>query len=47
MKMIGFRNVLVHDYLNVDPAVVQALVDKGEYRSVTDMRDKLLGLLSQ
>ena len=30
MKIVGFRNVLVHDYLTIDDNVVQALVNKRE-----------------
>ena len=31
MKIIGFRNVLVHDYLDVNDGVVQAVVTKKQY----------------
>lgn len=31
MKIIGFRNVLVHDYLDVNDGIVQAIVTKKQY----------------
>lgn len=31
MKIIGFRNVLVHDYLDVNDGIVQAIVAKKQY----------------
>ena len=27
-KMVGFRNIAVHDYQNVDPAIVEAIVTR-------------------
>lgn len=41
MKIVGFRNVLVHDYLTIDDNVVQALVDKREYGFLLDVLAKL------
>ena len=41
MKIVGFRNVLVHDYLTIDDNVVQALVDKREYGFIFDVLTKL------
>lgn len=31
LKMIGFRNVLVHDYLEINDNIVQAVVTKKDY----------------
>lgn len=47
MKIIGFRNVLVHDYLNIEEAVVQALVDKGEYEFLLRVLQDLMGIMAQ
>lgn len=34
MKMIGFRNILVHDYLNIDEDIVRSIVEKKQYQVV-------------
>jgi uncharacterized protein YutE (UPF0331/DUF86 family) len=31
MKILGFRNVLVHDYLDLNDGIVQAIVTKRQY----------------
>ena len=31
LKIIGFRNVLVHDYLDINDSVVQAVVTQKHY----------------
>ena len=31
MKIVGFRNVLVHDYLDINDAIVRALVTQRRY----------------
>ena len=31
LKMVGFRNVLVHDYLDINDGIVQAVVTKKHY----------------
>ena len=31
LKIIGFRNVLVHDYLDINDGIVQAVVTKKQY----------------
>ena len=31
LKMVGFRNVLVHDYLDINDSIVQAVVTKKHY----------------
>ena len=47
IKIIGFRNILVHDYLNVNKDIVYALVSKKAYlllaEFVESLRKKLRG----
>lgn len=31
LKIIGFRNVLVHDYLDINDGIVQAVIEKRHY----------------
>ncbi|MCK5120401.1 MAG: DUF86 domain-containing protein [Methylococcales bacterium] len=48
LKIIGFRNVLVHDYLDINDGVVQAVVTKKLYavmESLTVEWRKVLDLL--
>ena len=48
LKIIGFRNVLVHDYLDINDGVVQAVVTKKLYavmESLTVEWRKVLNLL--
>lgn len=33
-KMIGLRNVLVHDYLNIDPVVINSILHNRYYEEV-------------
>lgn len=40
-NMIGCRNVLVHDYLNVDEAIIQTIVMKNEYASIAHIFSKV------
>jgi uncharacterized protein YutE (UPF0331/DUF86 family) len=40
--LIGIRNRIVHDYMNVDLARIHALVLEGRYRFVTDFLMKKL-----
>lgn len=47
MKIVGFRNVLVHDYLNIEDDVVQALVDKGEYAFLLTVLTDLIGIMDR
>jgi len=35
-KIIGLRNALVHDYLDVDPEIVQSVVRNGYYQQPLD-----------
>jgi len=45
LKIIGFRNVLVHDYLDINDGVVQAVVTQKNYAVMGDLvsiwRDEL------
>lgn len=47
LKMIGFRNILVHDYLNIDDDIVKAIVEKGDYQGVIALADKLQVFVEQ
>ncbi|TPE51813.1 DUF86 domain-containing protein [Maribrevibacterium harenarium] len=35
-KVIGLRNALVHDYLNIDPEIVRSVINHGYYQQVFD-----------
>ncbi|WP_300274714.1 DUF86 domain-containing protein [Halomonas sp.] len=35
-KVIGLRNALVHDYLNLDAAIVESIIRQREYRRLLD-----------
>lgn len=37
LKIIGFRNVLVHDYLDVDDAIVRATIRQRLYRKLHEL----------
>lgn len=37
LKIIGFRNVLVHDYLDINDGIVQAVVTKKHYAVMEDL----------
>ncbi|PCI26767.1 MAG: hypothetical protein COB67_09785 [SAR324 cluster bacterium] len=43
MRLIGFRNILVHDYLNLDDDIIEAIVIKKEYELIED----IIGILDQ
>jgi uncharacterized protein YutE (UPF0331/DUF86 family) len=44
-SIIGLRNILVHDYLNVDRKVIQAILEKKEYRFIRDFMEKHISAL--
>jgi uncharacterized protein YutE (UPF0331/DUF86 family) len=44
-RIVGYRNVLVHDYLNVQPNVTKAIVEEGRYLQVAKSAEKLLSSL--
>ena len=33
-KVIGLRNALVHDYLNIDPNIVRSIIAQGYYQQI-------------
>jgi uncharacterized protein YutE (UPF0331/DUF86 family) len=39
LKIIGFRNVLVHDYLDVNEAIVRAIVTQRRYAVLINVAD--------
>lgn len=41
-KMIGYRNVLVHDYLNANPAITADIVRTGQFHTVVELANTLL-----
>ena len=46
-KIIGFRNILVHDYLNVDDTITRAIITKQDYLFTVQIAEKLLGILDR
>ncbi len=41
-KIIGLRNALVHDYLNLDAEIVEAIIRQRNYRSLLDFAEAQL-----
>ncbi|HDN27226.1 MAG TPA: DUF86 domain-containing protein [Thioploca sp.] len=35
-KIIGLRNVLVHDYLNLNRELIKSIIDKQDYKVIAD-----------
>jgi uncharacterized protein YutE (UPF0331/DUF86 family) len=46
-KIIGFRNILVHDYLNVDDTITMAIITKQDYLFTIQIAEKLMGILDR
>ncbi|MFA7166456.1 MAG: DUF86 domain-containing protein [Desulfoplanes sp.] len=46
-KIIGFRNILVHDYLNVNENITQAIITKQDYTFIVQVAEKLIHLLDK
>lgn len=46
LKIIGFRNVLVHDYLAVNDDVILSVLEKREYEFIEEVRDLLFEVLA-
>lgn len=46
-QIIGMRNGLVHDYLNIDINIVRSIVAQGHYQAVADFCDKAIEFLRQ
>ncbi len=45
--VIGLRNALVHDYLNIDTSVIENLIKQEKYRLMIDFANEGLGKLGQ
>lgn len=45
IKMIGFRNVLVHDYLDVNRNILEAIVSKKLYKDILRISQHFSGLI--
>jgi len=45
-KVIGLRNALVHDYLNIDPAIVRSLVSNAYYTAIFNFIEKGLDAIN-
>ncbi len=43
--IVGLRNILVHDYLNVDRNVLRAILEKKEYHLIEDFMKKHISSL--
>ena len=46
-KIVGFRNVLVHDYLNLDSAITAQIVRKKEYQKISVGLSQLQEILNK
>jgi uncharacterized protein YutE (UPF0331/DUF86 family) len=46
-KIIGYRNVLVHDYLNVDENITMVIIKKQEYAFILQIVEKLIRILDE
>lgn len=44
-KIIGMRNGLVHDYLNVDPLIIQTIIKNKHYQELADFAGKAIAEL--
>jgi uncharacterized protein YutE (UPF0331/DUF86 family) len=44
-QIIGYRNILVHDYLRLNPAITRAIVENGKYKIIPDEQKRLLDFL--
>ncbi|EPJ45690.1 MAG: hypothetical protein OFPII_25830 [Osedax symbiont Rs1] len=44
-QIIGMRNALVHDYLNIDPVIIEQLIRERHYESVVEFAKLGLGEL--
>ena len=46
-KIIGMRNALVHDYLNIEPDIIRAVIRKMAYNDLLEFADKGLTALQE
>ncbi|HMB30889.1 MAG TPA: DUF86 domain-containing protein [Desulfohalobiaceae bacterium] len=44
-SMIGCRNILVHEYLNIDEMIIQSIVQKKDYSIVPEIFNKIMKVL--
>lgn len=45
-KIIGMRNGLVHDYLNIDITIIESVLANQSYKDLKDFSDKAIQILS-
>jgi len=46
-KIIGMRDALVHDYLNIEPEIIRELIKSATYRALFDFTDSGLKALAK
>lgn len=46
-KIIGLRNVLVYDYLDVDPDIVKSVIADRHYHTIIDFGHQALAALDR
>jgi len=46
-KIIGMRNALVHDYLNIEPDIIRELIKNAAYNALFDFADSGLKALAK
>lgn len=46
-KIIGMRNALVHDYLNIEPDIIRAVIKKTAYNELLEFANKGLTVLQE
>ncbi|MCQ8103066.1 DUF86 domain-containing protein [Methylomonas sp. SURF-2] len=44
-KIIGMRNALVHDYLNIEPEIIRAVIKKAAYKGLLEFAEYGLTIL--
>ncbi len=42
-KVVGLRNALVHDYLNLDDTIVEGIIHRREYQQLLDFAEAQIG----
>ena len=45
-KIIGMRNALVHDYLNIEPEIIRAVIKQSNYQSLFKFAERGIRALS-
>ena len=46
-KIIGMRNALVHDYLNIEAAIIKKVIETAMFRGLFDFTDEGLVQLAE